>query len=74
MEPLFAVFVISIGDRVKELTQSPTNDIAHASSELIESAVQNRYISRYLYRQEARAISVMLAIILRVSKDRSNPL
>jgi hypothetical protein len=29
----------------------PTNDIAHASTEILESEVQNRYLSRYLKDQ-----------------------
>lgn len=34
-----------------------TYDIAHASTELLESAEQNRYLIRYLKGSEARAIS-----------------
>ena len=33
-----------------------TNDIAHASTELLESAAQNRYFSGYLKSPEACAI------------------
>lgn len=34
-----------------------TNDIVHASTELLETEMQNRYFSRYLKSPEARAIS-----------------
>lgn len=34
-----------------------TNDIAHTSSELLETEIQNRYFSRYLLIPEAGAIS-----------------
>ena len=34
-----------------------TNDIAHASTELLETELQNRYFSRNLESPEARAIS-----------------
>lgn len=35
----------------------PTNDIAHASTELLETEMQNRYFSKYLKSPKARAIS-----------------
>ncbi len=34
-----------------------TNDIAHASTRLLESEMQNRYFSRNIKCSEARAIS-----------------
>lgn len=34
-----------------------TNDIAYASTEILESEIQNRYFSRYLESSEAHAIS-----------------
>ena len=34
-----------------------TNDMAHTSTEILETEMQNRYFSRYLKSSEARAIS-----------------
>ena len=45
------------------------NDIAHASTELLETEMQNRYFSRYLKSPEARAISELLASIAFRSKN-----
>lgn len=42
----------------ERLNNSPvTNDIAYASTEVLETEMQNRYFSRYLESLEAHGIS-----------------